>query len=145
MKTRLESVIQQLDNCIEEDIKISSEIFGLASTSVQKNQELLDKLKQKYSPASNKQLPPTETFNISQTELKKRYGSYDKAYKAYQETYGIKCKRGWKPLLEKIQGLEFPQTLKERVVVLEETVNELQETVAILVQILSSSNLDKRA
>jgi hypothetical protein len=137
MKTRLESIVKQLDNCIEEDIKISSEIFGVATSSVQKNQELLEKLKQKDSSVENKQIPPQKSPKITQEELQKRYGSYDKAYKACQESYGIKCKRGWKHLLEKIQGLEIPQTLTERVTVLE-------ETVAILVQIFLSSNSEHR-
>ena len=54
-----------------------------------------------------------ETLKITKEEILKRYGSYDKAYQDYQDTYGIKCKRGWKHFLEKIQGLEFPTTPKE--------------------------------
>lgn len=132
MKTRLDEIIEKLDNCLEDDIKISSQIFGLAAASLQKNQQLLERLKEKYEASSNSKLLLSELPEISLSFLKNRYGSYHKAYQAYQDCYGIKCQRGWKNLLEKIQNLEPPRTLEERV-------TDLEETIAILVELVISS------
>ena len=131
METRLDDIIKKLDNCLQDDIKISSQIFGLAATSVQKNKELLEKLQENYeAPSSGKSLP-SESLEINQSFLENRYGSYNKAYQAYQDRYGIKCKRGWKNLLDTIQDLEPPLTLEERII-------SLERTVAILVEFIMS-------
>ncbi|MGK7931538.1 MAG: hypothetical protein AB4041_08910, partial [Microcystaceae cyanobacterium] len=82
MKSRLEGIIQDLDNCIKEDIKVSSQIFGLSATSIQKNQELLEQLQQTTEdfPKNQPALPATETYLITKESLQKQYKSYNAAY-----------------------------------------------------------------
>ena len=143
MRTRLDEIIEKLDDCHEDDIKISSQIFGLAAASLQKNQELLGQLQESYQESSDSKLLPPESQKITQSYLEKRYGNYQKAYQAYRDCYGIKCKRGWKYLLEKIQGLAPPQTSEQPSKSLEERVASLEKTVAILVELITSGTEKK--
>ncbi|GBF82760.1 hypothetical protein [Aphanothece sacrum] len=119
--SRFSQLIQNLENLEEQDIKNSAKVFGITATL---STRLADILQELESPT--KQLSATK---ITKQELLKKYGNYDKAYTAYQESYGIKSKRGWPYFLKAIEGLSPPISLEERV-------EKLEETVKILVQIL---------
>jgi hypothetical protein len=119
--SRFGKLIENQENLQEKDIKNLAEVFGTTATLSNRLEKILQNLE---SPEKNL----TQT-NITQQELLKKYGNFDKAYTAYQQCHGIKCKRGWRYFLEAIQGLSPPIALEERV-------EKLEETITILVEIL---------
>ncbi len=141
MKSRLDNLIDDLDKCIQEDIEVSSQIFGLGAESIQKHEELLQILDNNKitvsCPTSNNLV--LETHPLTEESLRKKYKKYQKAYDFYHQNYGITCKRGWKNLLAAIKHLSSPQKtngLEERVTHLEQKVTQLEKTIDILVKII---------
>ncbi len=119
--SRFSKLIEELEDLQQQDIKNSAQVFSITATLSTRLHELLDTVE-----TSNKALPKSK---ITKEELIKRYGNYNNSYAAYQQAYGIKCKKGWKHFLKAIEGLSPPVSLEERV-------NNLEETVKILVKIL---------
>ncbi len=145
MKSRLENIIKDLDKCIEEDVKISSQIFGLATASIQKNKELLEQLQKKMEThlQNSSHLISVESYPLTQEFLQKQYKNYNEAYKFYHESYQITCSRGWENLVKAINKLSSPKksiSLEDKVNTLENKVTHLEETINILVEIIK--NLD---
>jgi hypothetical protein len=142
MKSRLDDIIQDLDQCIQEDIKVSSQIFGLATTSLQKNGDLLQKLQEKtvnISSQESSNLLLSETDTLTEEYLRKQHKTYQEAYNFYHQNYGITCRRGWNNLLQAINNLSSkkePVQLDNRVNELENKVKKLEEMVNILVEII---------
>lgn len=119
--SRFSKLIEELEDLQQQDIKNSAKVFSITATLSTRLHQLLNSVEM-----SNKVLPETK---ITKEELIKRYGSYNNAYSAYQQAYGIKCKKGWSYFLKAIEGLSPPVSLEDRV-------NKLEETVNILVKIL---------
>jgi hypothetical protein len=122
--SRFSKLIEQLEDLQEQDIKNSAKVFSVTATLSTRLQELLEGVENQ-----NKALPQSK---ITKEELIKCYGNYNNAYAAYQQAYGIKCKKGWQYFLKAIEGLaplSPPISLEERV-------NKLEETVKLLVKIL---------
>jgi hypothetical protein len=120
--SRFSDLIQNLEDLHQEDIHNSAQVFGVAATLSVRLEEILQSLE----TTSN----PTKTINpnkITKDEVIARYGSLNKAYHAYKQAYGIKCRQSWDKFLEAIQGLNPPSntTLEERVAKLEEAVKLL--------------------
>ncbi len=138
MKSRLDDIIDDLDQCIKDDVKVSSQIFGLATSSLQKNQEFLEKLQEKTVTTSSKDSSSlffSETHPITEQYLRKKYKNYQEAYQFYHKNYGITCKRGWNNLFKAINNLSSKQKtehLDDRVNDLENKVKKLEETINIL-------------
>ncbi len=115
--SRFSKLIEELEDLQQQDIKNSGRVFGITATLSTRLHQLLDTLEN-----SNKALSENK---ITKEELIKRYGNYNNAYAAYQQAYGIKCKKGWKYFLKVIEGLSPPVSLEERVANLEEIVKSL--------------------
>ncbi len=122
--SRFSKLIEELEDLQQQDIKNSAQVFSITATLSSRLHELLETVED-----SNKALPKSK---ITKEELIKRYGNYNNAYAAYQKAYGIKCRKGWKYFLKAIEGLLLPISLEERV-------DQLEETVKILVKILIES------
>ncbi|MEA5535298.1 hypothetical protein [Crocosphaera sp. XPORK-15E] len=119
--SRFSKLIEDLENSHEQDIKNSAKAFAITATLSSHLQKILQDLE-----TSKKALPKSK---LTQVELIKRYGSYPRAYAAYQQAYGIKCKWGWKHFLKAIDGLYPPVSLEDRI-------EKLEATVKLLVEIL---------
>lgn len=122
--SRFSKLIEELEDLQQQDIQNSAQVFSVTATLSTRLHELLETVEN-----SNKALPKSK---ITKEELIKRYGNYNNAYAAYQKAYGIKCRKGWKYFLKAIEGLLLPISLEERV-------DQLEETVKILVKILIES------
>ncbi len=119
--SRFSKLIEELEDLQQQDIKNSAQVFGVTATLSTRLHQLLDSVEN-----SNKSLPESK---ITKEELIKRYGNYNNAYAAYQQAYGIKCKKGWNYFLKAIKGLSPPVSLEDRV-------DKLEETVQLLLKIL---------
>ncbi|MGK7939292.1 MAG: hypothetical protein AB4062_03880 [Crocosphaera sp.] len=135
MKSRLDDIIEDLDQCIKEDIEVSSQIFGLAAKSLNKNEELLQKLEERtvrHDSKKSSNLLSSPTNAITKEELKKKYKNYKEAYKFYKNNYGITCQTGWDNLIKAIKKTSITEPkndLQKRVTYLENKVKELEEVI----------------
>ncbi len=124
--SRFSKLIDQLEELDKQDIRNTAKVFAITA-------ELYERLQQVVQA---QQAPPQAQIpgdQVTEDLLKERYGSYNEAYKAYQQTYHLKCSRGWKNLLPKVKDLPMPQTQTERIEQLESTVQTLSEIVMNLV------------
>ncbi|MEA5511597.1 hypothetical protein VB715_17625 [Crocosphaera sp. UHCC 0190] len=119
--SKFKKLIEDLENSQQEDIENSAKVFAITATLSTRLQEILHNLENPKTA-----LPKSK---LTQGELIKRYGSYPRAYAAYQQAYGIKCKWGWKHFLKAIDGLSPPVSLEDRI-------EKLEATVKLLVEIL---------
>ena len=135
MKSRLDDIIEDLDQCIKEDIEVSSKIFGLAAKSLHKNEELLQQLENqrvRLNSQKSSSLLSLTTNYLTKDELKKKHKNYKEAYKFYHNNYGITCKTGWDNLIKAIKKLSMTEpkkNLDERVDYLEKKVKKLEEII----------------
>lgn len=119
--SRFSQLIEELEDLQQQEIKNSTKVFSITATLSTRLHTLLETLDNPHKTLPNSQ--------VTQEELIKRYGNYNNAYAAYQQAYGIKCKKGWKYFLKAIEGLGPPICLEDRV-------EKLEETVKILVKII---------
>ncbi|MDJ0508829.1 MAG: hypothetical protein QNJ64_06215 [Crocosphaera sp.] len=115
--SRFSQLIEELEDLQQQDIKNSAKVFGITANLSARLHQLLDTVENPHKSLSESK--------ITKEELIKRYGNYNNAYTAYQQAYGIKCRKGWKYFLKAIEGLSPPVSLEERVKKLEETVTSL--------------------
>ncbi|MGB2923666.1 MAG: hypothetical protein WBB82_00015 [Limnothrix sp.] len=117
--SRFSKIIDQLEDLNQQDLKHTAKVFGITATLYQK----LQNIAAEKSPVQQQ----LSAQKVTQEQLTQRYGSYSNAYNAYKEAHGIKCRTGWKSLLPLVQNLPMPETLAEKVTVLEEKVAVLSE------------------
>ena len=122
---QLEELNQQDADNYQADIKNSAKTFAIAA-------HLYERLNQLAEPPSEPKalLKPKK---ITKKFLIETFGGYDKAYKAYQQAYGIKCRKSWKNFLALIQDLEIPEVNNSTT---EERLQRLEEKVDLLLEIL---------
>lgn len=125
--SRFSKLIDQLEELDKQDIRNTAKVFAITAELYERLQQIVQTQSQ---PPNQAQLPGED---VSEALLKERYGSYNEAYKAYQQAYHLKCSRGWKHLLPKVKELPMPQTQTERLEQLEATVQTLSEIVMNLV------------
>lgn len=125
--SRFSNLIDQLDDLHTEDIKNTAKLLGITAVLYERLQGLIDVQKQR-------KLALPEGQPITKEMLVKRYRNYANVYSAYQKSYGIKCRTGWKNLLPLVQNLPIPLSLDERMNQLEKTVESLSEIILELVQ-----------
>ncbi|ANV85778.1 hypothetical protein AWQ21_14685 (plasmid) [Picosynechococcus sp. PCC 7003] len=130
--SRFSKLIDQLEDLDQQDLRNTAKVFAVTAELYERLQQVVQA--QEQSPPA--QIPGEQ---ISEELLKERYGTYNEAYRAYQQTYQLKCSRGWKHLLPKVKDLPMPQTQTERIDQLEDTVQTLSEIVMNLVSPPSSS------
>lgn len=116
--SRFSKIIDQLEDLDQQDLKHTAKVFGITAELYQKLQNIATEKSPLQSQLSSQK--------VTQQQLMQRYGNYTNAYKAYKSAYGIKC-RGWKSLLPLVQDLQMPETLAEKVAVLEKKVAVLSE------------------
>ncbi len=123
---QLEDLNQQDLKAHQDDLKNSSQVFAIAA-------HLYKKLDQLANPKETKPQALLTPRKITKEYLIKTFGSYDGAYQAYQQKYGIKCRKSWKNLLALIQNLEVPKNHTSNT---EERLKSLEEKVDLLMEIL---------
>lgn len=116
--SRFSKLIDQLEDLDQQDIKNTARVFAITAELYQKLQNTVES---QPSTAQNSLAPD----QITQESVLQRYGNYDKAYQAYRNAYGIKCKRGWRNLLPLIKELPMPLSIEERLAYLEDKVQLL--------------------
>ena len=124
---QLAEINQQDREHYQTDVKNTAQVFAIAA-------HLYERLNQLAEPPSEPKalLKPKK---ITKEFLVETFGGYDKAYKAYQQAYGIKCRKSWNKLLALVQDLDIPSTGN---LTTEERLERLEEKVDVLIEILLS-------
>lgn len=125
--SRFSNLIDRLDALDKEDVKNTTQLLSITAVLYERLRGLVNVQKQTNLALSENQV-------ITKEILIKHYGNYFNAYNAYQRSYGIKCKKGWNNLLPLVQNLPIPVSLEERVNKLENTVALLSEVILELIQ-----------
>ncbi|AFY40292.1 hypothetical protein Lepto7376_4172 [[Leptolyngbya] sp. PCC 7376] len=134
--SRFSKIIDQLEELNEQDrenyqqdVKNTSQIFAITA-------HLYERLHQLSNSQEQPRVAVLPSQKITKEFLIETFGNYDKAYQAYQQTHGIKCRKGWKNLLPLIQNLSIPDSISSTT---EERLKNLEEKVDLLVDILLNS------
>ncbi|AMA09375.1 hypothetical protein [Picosynechococcus sp. PCC 73109] len=122
--SRFSRIIDELEELDKQSLKNTARVFAITAGLYERLRTIVEAQKdlgEPYALSGNKK--------IDQKLLQARYGTYDKCYQIYKQTYGITCQRGWKNLVPLVEKLPLPQTMEERVEQLENTVKVLSEAI----------------
>ncbi|OKH18630.1 hypothetical protein [[Limnothrix rosea] IAM M-220] len=123
--SRFSRLIDQLEDFDQQDVKNTAKVFAIAAHLYERLNQLAE------PPEKSKAVLKPKT--ITREFLLETFGSYDEAYRAYQQAYGIKCRRSWGNLLKLVQDLQVPNVHS---ISTEERLKNLEEKVDLLMEIL---------